>query len=109
VVKSYLSIIKNEDMVYVVATFSTVFNVFNFLLIHFAFSGFAKEGALLAIILFIFLVPIGFIFSVIGLIKKKNATTKSTQRLMLICVIINSLLIVRTLVFLNDSSNFHIM
>lgn len=96
-------------MVYVIAAFSTVFSVFNFLLIHFALSGLEKEGGLLAIMLFIFLVPIGFIFSVIGLVKKKDATTKSMHTLMLICVIINSLLIVRTLFFLNDSSNFHIM
>src|SRR5690606_2051550 len=97
------------DMGYVIAAFSTVPSVFNFLLIHFALCGLELEVGLLAIMLVVFLVPIGFIFSVIGLVKKKDATTKSMHTLMLICVIINSLLIVRTLVFLNDSSNFHIM
>src|SRR5690554_598724 len=96
-------------MIYIAAAFFSICALFNFLMIGFGFSGLEKESALFAIIIHIIFTPLGLLLSMIGLFKRKQTDARSTNIAMLLFVLSNMFLIVKTILFLADSSNFHIM
>src|SRR5690606_15939209 len=95
---------KSRIKIYSIATLLTVFSVISIKPeIH------DKMSVLIAIFVHLFFPSFGLIFSFIGLTNWRNEERNFLSILMILFCLIDGCLLIKTILFLSDSSNFNIM
>lgn len=100
---------KSNKSVYFIAAVLSVFSFLNYLNLEFGLGGLGKEGALFSIFIHLFLPPLAIIFCIKALLKWREEENNVLSILMVFCTLLNLFLILKTILFVTDSSNFNIM
>lgn len=100
---------KTHKSVYFIAAALSVFSFLNYLNLEFGFGGLGKAMALGSVFIHLILPPLAIIFCIKALLKWREEENNVLSILMVFCTLLNLFLILKTILFVTDSSNFNIM
>lgn len=98
-----------KKSVYFIAAILSVFSFLNYLNLEFGFGGLGKEMALLSVFIHLFLPPLALFFCIRALLKWREEENNALSLLVVFFCLLNIFLILKTILFVTDSSNFNIM